>query len=77
MNKYITILVMSNIHFQQNLNNRKEKLIEEQHTIVGFSFGEWFVEKMLSKYSSVYKRITLPVQQFIVFTIIIKSVGKL
>ena len=77
MNKYITILVMSNIHFQQNLNNRKEKLIEEQHTIVGCSFGEWFVEKMLSKYSSVYKRITLPVQQFIVFTIIIKSVGKL
>lgn len=28
MNKYITILVMSNIHFQQNLNNRKEKLRE-------------------------------------------------
>ena len=44
---------------------------------VDFSFGEWFVEKMLSKYSSVYKRITLPVQQFIVFTIIIKSVEKL
>ena len=37
---------MSNIHFQQNLNNRKEKLREEQHTIVGFSFGEWFVEKL-------------------------------
>lgn len=36
-----------------------------------------FVEKMLSKYSAVYKRITLPVQQFIVFTIIIKSVEKL
>lgn len=77
MNKYITILVMSNIHFQQNLNNRKEKLREEQHTIVSFSFGEWFVEKMLSKYSAVYKWITLPVQQFIVFTIIIKSVEKL
>lgn len=46
---------MSNIHFQQNLNNRKEKLREEQHTIVGFSFGEWFVEKMLSKYLSVNK----------------------
>ena len=68
---------MSNIHFQQNLNNRKEKLREEQHTIVVFSFCEWFVEKMLSKYSAVYKRITLPVQQFIVFTIIIKSVEKL
>ena len=49
---------MNNIHSQQNLNNRKEKLRERQHTIVGFSFGEWFVEKMLSKYSSVYKWIT-------------------
>ena len=71
------MLTINNIHSQQNLNNRKEKLREEQHTIVGFSFGEWFVEKMLSKYSSVYKWITLPVQQFIVFTIIIKSVEKL
>lgn len=71
------MLVISKIHSQQNLNNRKEKLREGQHTIVDFSFGEWLVEKMLSKYSSVYKQITLPVQQLIVFTIIIKSVGKL
>ena len=63
MNKYITILVMSNIHFQQNLNNRKEKLREEQHTIVGFSFGEWFVEKMLRGYEAVYKYITLTIHQ--------------
>lgn len=71
------MLTINNIHSQQNLNNRKEKLREGQHTIVGFSFGEWFVEKMLSKYISVYKRITSPIQQFIVFTIIIKSVEKL
>lgn len=71
------MLVISKIHSQQNLNNRKEKLREGQHTIVDFSFGEWLVEKMLSKYSSVYKKITLPVQQLIVFTIIIKSVEKL
>lgn len=71
------MLVISKIHSQQNLNNRKEKLRDGQHTIVDFSFGEWFVEKMLSKYISVYKRITSPIQQFIVFTIIIKSVGKL
>ncbi len=71
------MLVIRKIHSQQNLNNRKEKLREGQHTIVGFSFGEWFVEKMLSKYISVYKRITSPIQQFIVFTIIIKSVEKL
>ena len=54
---------MSNIHFQQNLNNRKEKLREEQHTIVGFSFGEWFVEKMLRGYEAVYKYITLTIHQ--------------
>ena len=71
------MLTISKIRSQQNLNNRKEKLREGQHTIVDFSFGEWFVEKMLSKYISVYKRITSPVQQFIVFTIIIKSVEKL
>ena len=47
------MLTINNIHSQQNLNNRKEKLREEQHPIVDFSFGEWFVEKMLSKYLSV------------------------
>ena len=55
MNKDITMLTINNIHSQQNLNNRKEKLREEQHPIVDFSFGEWFVEKMLSKYLSVNK----------------------
>ena len=49
------MLTINNIHSQQNLNNRKEKLREEQHPIVDFSFGEWFVEKMLSKYLSVNK----------------------
>ena len=41
------MLTINNIHSQQNLNNRKEKLREEQHPIVDFSFCEWFVEKML------------------------------
>ena len=54
---------MSNIHFQQNLNNRKEKLREEQHTIVGFSFGEWFVERMLRAYLYGYKHITYTIQR--------------
>ena len=49
------MLTINNIHSQQNLNNRKGKLREEQHPIVDFSFGEWFVEKMLSKYLSVNK----------------------
>ena len=71
------MLIINNIYSQQFLNNQKRLLKEEQHPFIGFSFVEWFVEKMLSKYSTVYKRITLPVQQFIVFTIIIKSVEKL
>ena len=54
---------MSNIHFQQNLNNRKEKLREEQHTIVGFSFGEWFVERMLRTYLYGYKYVTYAIQR--------------
>ena len=54
---------MSNIHFQQNLNNRKEKLREEQHTIVGFSFGEWFVERMLRIYLYGYKYLTYTIQR--------------
>ena len=68
------MLTINNIHSQQNLNNRKEKLREEQHPIVDFSFGEWFVEKPLRKYNTVYKDIKLSIQQINVFTIIIKSI---
>ncbi len=49
------MLTINNIHSQQNLNNRKEKLRDHRHPFVDFSFGEWFVEKMLSKYLSVNK----------------------
>mgnify|MGYP007109602933 FL=1 len=41
------MLTINNIHSQQNLNNRKEKLRGKQHQFVGFSICEWFVEKML------------------------------
>ena len=57
------MLTINNIHSQQNLNNRKEKLREEQHPIVDFSFGEWFVEKMLRDYNLVYKHITSTIHQ--------------
>ena len=49
------MLTINNIHSQQNLNKPKEKLRYSTHQIVDFSFGEWFVEKMLSKYLSVNK----------------------
>lgn len=67
------MLKTNNIHSQQILNNREEKLREGQHTIVDFSFGEWFVEEVLSIYKAVYKPITFSIQQFIVFTNITKS----
>lgn len=65
------MLTINNIHSQQNLNNRKEKLREEQHPIVDFSFGEWFVEKPLRKYNTVYKDIKLSIHQINVFPTII------
>ena len=65
------MLTINNIHSQQNLNNRKEKLREEQHPIVDFSFGEWFVEKSLRKYNTVYKDIKLSIHQINVFPTII------
>ena len=68
------MLTINNIHSQQNLNNRKEELREEQHPIVDFSFGEWFVEKMLRIYLSVNKCVIYAIQQINVFTIIIKSI---
>lgn len=53
------MLIIKDIRSQQNLNTPKEKLRIKPsvkcRTIVDFSFGEWFVEKMLSKYLSVNK----------------------
>jgi len=59
----ISILIISDIHSQQNLNKPKEKLRDHRHPFVDFSFGEWFVEKMLRGYSLVYKHITSTIHQ--------------
>lgn len=67
------MLITNNIHSQQFLNNRKELLREEQHLFVGFSFVEWFVEKMLSSYNTVYKYVAPIIHQINVFTSTIKS----
>lgn len=68
------MLITNNIHSQQFLNNRKELLREEQHPFIAFSFVEWFVEKMLSSYNTVYKYVAPIIHQINVFTFIIKSV---
>ena len=41
------MLKTNNIHSQQILNNRKEKLRKKRHPFVRFPICEWFVEKML------------------------------
>lgn len=61
-NTYNT-LTINDIHSQQNLNKPKEKLRDHRHPFVDFSFGEWFVEKMLRGYEAVYKYITLTIHQ--------------
>jgi len=59
----ISILIISDIHSQQNLNKPKEKLRDHRYPFVDFSFGEWFVEKMLRDYNLVYKHITPTIHQ--------------
>ncbi len=68
----INALIINNIHSQQNLNKPKEKLRYSTGQIVDFSFGEWFVEKMLSRYKSVYKHITSAIHQINKFLSITK-----
>ena len=59
----INTLIINNIPSQQNLNKPKEKLRYRTLPFVNFSFGEWFVEKMLSLYDFVYKHITSTIHQ--------------
>jgi len=63
LNNDITILIISDIYSQQNLNRPKEKLSIKPQPIVGFSFGEWFVERMLRIYLYGYKHITYTIQR--------------
>lgn len=65
------MLITSDIHSQQNLNTSKEELRITHRPTVDFSFGEWFVEKPLRKYNTVYKDIKLSIHQINVFPTII------
>lgn len=71
------MLIINNIHSQQILNNRKGLLREERQSVVGFSFVEWFVEKMLNRYNVVYKYVAPFIHQINVFTSTTKSTVKL
>ena len=62
------------MHSQQNLNRPKEKLRTTPRPIVDFSFGEYFVEKLLSIYSSECKRVKPTIHQINSFSTIIQSI---
>ncbi len=66
------MLIISDIRSQQKFNTPKEKLRITPRRIVDFSFGEWFVEKMLRKHNTVYEDIKLSIHQIIVSSSIIK-----
>ena len=66
------MLKINNIHSQQILNNRKIMLRKERRPFVGFPICEWFVEKMLRVYRSVYKYITSTVHQINKFSSTVK-----
>jgi len=68
----INTLIINNIRPQQNLNKPKGKLRYSTQPFVDFSFGEWFVEKMLSIYRSVYKHITSTIHQINKFSSTLK-----
>ncbi len=57
---------------QQKLNTPKEKLRITLRPIVDFSFDEWFVEKSLRKYNTVYKDIKLSIHQTNRFSLTLK-----
>lgn len=57
------MLIINDIHPQQNLNTPKEKLSVKHRPTVDFSFGEWLVEKPLREYDAVYKDIKLSIHQ--------------
>ena len=74
MNKSITILIIKDIRSQQNLNRPKEKLRTTPRPIVDFSFGEYFVEKLLSMYDSECERVKSTIHQINSFSTIIQSI---
>ena len=49
--------------FSTKSQQAKREVENHRHPFVNFSFGEWFVEKMLRGYEAVYKHITLTIHQ--------------
>lgn len=67
---------MSNIYSQQKFNNRKWLLRAVGRNTCPFSFGWYFVEKVLSCYSNEYQYYRCPIHQFNGFSSVINPAGK-
>lgn len=69
-------MIISNIHSQQKLNNRNWLLRSAGRNTYLFSFGWYFVEKLLSYYSNEYQYYRCPIHQFNGFSSVINPAGK-
>ena len=69
-------MIISNIPSQQNLNNRNWLLRTAGRNICLFSFGWYFVEKLLSCYDGEYQYYIYPIHQFNGFSSVINPAGK-
>lgn len=69
-------MIISNIYSQQNLNNRNWLLRTAGRNTCLFSFGWYFVEKLLNCYNGEYRHYTYPIHQFNGFSSVINPVGK-
>lgn len=68
-------MIISNIHSRQNLNNRNWLLRTAGRNTCLFSFGWYFVEKLLNCYNGEYKHDTYPIHQFNGFSSVISPAG--
>ena len=69
-------MIISNIHSQQKLNNGRWLLRMAGRNICLFSFGWYFVEKLLSCYNGEYQYYIHPIHQFNGFSFVINPAGK-
>lgn len=76
LNRSIKYMIISNIHSQQNLNNRNWLLRTTSRSICLFSFGWYFVEKLLSCYNGEYQYYIYSIHQFNGFSSVINLAGK-
>lgn len=76
LNISIKYMIISNIHSRKNLNNRNWLLRTAGRNTCLFSFGRYFVEKLLSSYNSEYQYYIYHIHQINGFSSVINPAGK-